>query len=149
MVSVFVQRTSESPGQIAVVYHYCDLSRFFLTRKLCGKVEWFCLSWGINAKFTKKMADSLQLVLSLTLSTMYCTECLSLPHEATLNFLISEQTGINIYYLKNESIVELFSYFYKRHWRCGGNNKKDLSEHARLLGSIRGTMDFCREIHRV
>ena len=28
--------TSESkkPGQIAVVYHYCDLSRFFLTQTL-------------------------------------------------------------------------------------------------------------------
>ena len=59
------------------------------------------------------MADSSQLVLSLTLSTMYCTECLSLPHEATLNFLISEQTGINIYYLKNESFWNYFLIFTK------------------------------------
>ena len=33
-----------------------------------GKVEWFYLIWEINARFVKKLADSLQLIISLILS---------------------------------------------------------------------------------
>ena len=39
--------------------------RFFVT--LGGKVDLFCLIWGINASFAKKMADSLELIFLLFL----------------------------------------------------------------------------------
>ena len=34
---------------------------------IVAKVEWFCLIWGIYARFAKNMVDSSQLILSLTL----------------------------------------------------------------------------------
>ena len=39
--------------------------------ELYREVEWCCLIWEINARFLKKMADSSQLIISLTLQKIH------------------------------------------------------------------------------
>ena len=66
-----------------------------LWQRILTRVEWFCLMWGISSRFSKKIADSSQLIISLILTKVkvllsnlpmkscpFPFNCRSLPGEA-------------------------------------------------------------------
>ena len=65
-------------------------SQYFVA--IGGKIEWFCLLWGIYARFAKKMADSSQLLLLQTLNWNVDEKCM-LKYQWKMHAEISMKEG--------------------------------------------------------